>query len=194
MLHVSLMRIPAMRMHSMDANTRGALRKMVADILGWIDATIERYRGDSMPVAEFGFTHLPHFYSRKLLESSRVVVVEGSPPLPPAILESMEILNLAESQICGITYRTTFFVNAEWALDESLHFHEMVHVLQWEHMGPRRFLSAYALELLKHGYVDNALERMAYSHQGRFDKECEPYDVEREVRRELRRMSKTSAR
>ena len=177
-----------MGMHSMDAKTRGALKKMVPDILGWIDATIERYRDDAVPVAEFGFPHLPLFYSKKLLESSRVVVVNGSPPLPPVILESIKALKLTESQICGITYRSTFFVGLEWALDESLHFHELVHVLQWERMGPRRFLSAYALELLKHGYVDNALERMAYTHQERFDKECEPYDVEEEVKRELGRM------
>jgi hypothetical protein len=63
-----------------------------------------------VPVAEFGFPHLPLFYSKKLLESSRVVVVDGSPPLPPVILESMEVLKLTESQICGITYRSTFFV------------------------------------------------------------------------------------
>jgi len=55
-------------------------------------------------------------------------------------------------------------------------------------MGTKRILPAYALELLKHGYTDNEFERMAYAHQECFDKECEPYDVEREVKRELGRM------
>ncbi len=174
----------------MDAGTRASVKMMIPRILEWIDDTLERYRGDAVPVTEFEFTHLPLFFSQRLLESSRVVVLDSSPPLPPLILESMEILNFTGSQICGITYRDTFFVNAEWALDEALHFHELVHVLQWERMGAKRFLSAYALELLKHGYLDNALERMAYAHQERFDIGCEPYDVEREVKRELGRMRK----
>lgn len=172
----------------MDAVTRASVKKMIPRILEWIDDTLERYRDDAVPVTEFDFTHLPHFFSQRLLESSRVVVLDSSPPLPPLILESMEILNLTGSQICGITYRDTFFVNIEWALDESLHFHELVHVLQWARMGAKRFLSAYALELLQNGYLDNALERMAYAHQERFDKECAPYDVEREVKKELGRM------
>jgi hypothetical protein len=40
----------------------------------------------------------------------------------------------------GITYLDTYFVLAERAADESLHFHELVHVVQWRILGPEKFL------------------------------------------------------
>jgi hypothetical protein len=38
-------------------------------------------------------------------------------------------------EMAGITYLDTFFVRADQAWDESLHFHELVHVVQWRLVG-----------------------------------------------------------
>ena len=62
--------------------------------------------------------------------------------------------------------------------DESLHFHELVHVVQWQHLGPERFIMAYALgHLLSGGYRTNPLEEMAYGLQARFDANAPAFDV-----------------
>jgi len=37
----------------------------------------------------------------------------------------------------GITYLDTFFSREEGRGNESLHFHELVHVLQWQLLGPK---------------------------------------------------------
>lgn len=73
--------------------------------------------------------------------------------------------------------------------DESLHFHELVHVVQWQHLGPERFIMAYALgHLLSGGYRTNPLEEMAYGLQARFDANTPAFDVAAIVRPELDRV------
>lgn len=85
----------------------------------------------------------------------------------------------------GITFKDTYFLHPDAAADESVHFHELVHVVQWQSLGPKAFLLSYAAGLLEHGYLDCPLERMAYDHQIRFDAVHRGYDVEAEVRAAL---------
>jgi hypothetical protein len=86
----------------------------------------------------------------------------------------------------GITYLNTYFVQASVAASESLHFHELVHVVQWQHLGADRFLVAYALgHLMAGGYRANPLEVMAYDLQARFDQNAAPFDAETLTRRNL---------
>jgi hypothetical protein len=68
---------------------------------------------------------------------------------------------------------------------ESLHFHELVHVVQWRILGPERFLWAYADGLERFGYRNSPLEVVAYDLQERFDAGVKPFDVEAEVARRL---------
>ena len=77
----------------------------------------------------------------------------------------------------GITYLDTYFVRAERAHDESLHFHELVHVIQWRLLGPERFLRLYADGLERLGYRNSPLEEMAYSLQHKFEHEAQPFSV-----------------
>ena len=64
------------------------------------------------------------------------------------------------------------------ARDESLHFHELVHVIQWRLLGPEKFLAFYADGLERFGYRNSPLEVMAYNLQDRFDREAQPFSVE----------------
>ena len=84
----------------------------------------------------------------------------------------------------GITYRDTYFVKREHAADESLHFHELVHVLQWQALGPEHFILSYALGLAG-GYLANPFEEIAYTLQDRFSQHDEPFRVEPIVKRHL---------
>jgi hypothetical protein len=84
--------------------------------------------------------------------------------------------------MAAITNLDTFFVRAEQTWDESLHFHELVHVVQRQILGPERFLGLYADGLER---CANPLEVIAYDFQDWFDAGCKPLDVEAEVRRRL---------
>jgi len=70
-----------------------------------------------------------------------------------------------------------------------LHFHELVHVVQWRLLCAERFLALYADGLEKHGYRDSPLEVMAYDHEARFNSKESPYSVEAEVRQQLGKFS-----
>jgi len=93
----------------------------------------------------------------------------------------------------GITYKDTYFVQETKLTNESLHFHELVHVVQWDHLGVQGFLLAYAAGLAAHGYMDSPLERMAYALQGHFDQNGRPADVEAFIRGELSKINSIPA-
>ena len=54
---------------------------------------------------------------------------------------------------------------------EALHFHELVHVVQWARLGVDNFLLAYGAGLLQFDYEKTPLERMAYSMQAQFERD-----------------------
>lgn len=79
----------------------------------------------------------------------------------------------------------TYFVLWQEAERESLHFHELVHVVQWQVLGPERFLARYADGLERHGYRTSPLEVMAYEQEAQFIAGAAPFSVEAAVRRQL---------
>jgi hypothetical protein len=60
----------------------------------------------------------------------------------------------------GITYLDTYFLrtHAEW--NEALHFHELIHVIQWRFLGPDRFLAILLEILIEHDAQMRALEQL----------------------------------
>ena len=61
---------------------------------------------------------------------------------------------------------------------ESLHFHELVHVIQWRLLGSEKFLALYADGLERFGYRKSPLEVMAFGLQHRFQREARAFSVE----------------
>ncbi len=78
--------------------------------------------------------------------------------------------------ISGVTYDDTFFVS-RGRESESLYFHEMVHVVQWDRLGVDNFLLAYGIGLMRSGYRHSPLEEMAYALQEKFDRGACPEDL-----------------
>jgi len=119
-----------------------------------------------------------------------MVIPIAQVPVPP--LAHMGLTGFGEFEnlnAAGITYLSSFFVRLGYERDESLHFHELVHVIQWRHLGPERFIMAYALgHLLSGGYRNNPLEIMAYDLQARFDQSGPAFDVVAVVTPELDRI------
>lgn len=145
-------------------------------VLGWIEH----------PVASRGFTRLPEYFSARFLASAKFVAIERPPVLPLRALgiSGFEAFETMEAE--GITYLDTFFVTRRSVGDESLFFHELIHVVQWRLLGPAAFLAAYAHGLQHHGYRDSPLELMAYGLQDRFDADRTPFDAEQAVANLLR--------
>jgi hypothetical protein len=88
----------------------------------------------------------------------------------------------------GITYLDTFFVKRRSAAQERLHFHELIHVVQWRSLGPEAFLAAYAAGLENFGYRDSPLGSMAYDAEALFSQSNDLFDAEKLVTDQLSRM------
>jgi hypothetical protein len=84
-----------------------------------------------------------------------------------------DFAQMGNASVAGVTYKDTFFVN-NLHQTESIYFHELVHVVQWERLGVDNFLLAYVAGLMQFGYQDSPLEQMAYSLQEDFDRESLP--------------------
>lgn len=150
---------------------------------GWILKTLEQHKSLARPLASYGFTRLPQFYSADTLASAVVVEVPRVPVPPLADMGLPEFAEFQNGNYAGITYLTTYFLAANETRHESLHFRELVHVIQWQHLGPDRFLAAYAAGyILAGGYRENPLEVMAYNVQATFDAEERTRDLQTIIR------------
>ncbi len=71
-------------------------------------------------------------------------------------------------------------------MEEALHFHELIHVIQWRLLGPERFLVDYANGLDEFGYENSPLEKMAYDAEGSFRRSSPVFNAEKFVAERLR--------
>jgi hypothetical protein len=85
----------------------------------------------------------------------------------------------------GITYLDTYFLKRSGADDEGLHFHEMIHVVQWRLLGAEFFLAMYAGGLENFGYRNSPLEKMAYDAQEAFARSGAVFNAEKLVEQKL---------
>jgi len=154
-------------------------------ITTWIDRTLAAHAIDAHAVASLGFRRLPTFYSANLLSRAKVVAVERVPVPPLTSFGLPEFGDFERGDYAGITFKDTYFVRADQVGNESLHFHELVHVVQWAHLGPEKFLLAYAAGLAANGYRNSPLEAMAYNLQAYFDQNGKAGDVESAVTNKL---------
>ncbi|MDY6934180.1 MAG: hypothetical protein SVZ03_08150 [Spirochaetota bacterium] len=151
----------------------------------WIGEILKKYHNQKISVLDFNFPRLPLFYSKQLLKSTNVIILNEDLPLPPLLHELSGFAEFFTGYIAGITYKDTYFIRTDFSSDESLHFHELIHVLQWDILGVEKNLTYYAMGLLEKGYRGSFLEDMAFRHQSRFDQNDDPYNVEDEVINEI---------
>ena len=129
-------------------------------VMGWIKQTLWAHRAETRPVISKDFKRLPLYFSKTQIEAAKFVVVNRV-PVPP--LSSMGLSRFNEFErgdYDGITYLDTYFLKRAGADDESLHFHEMIHLVQWRLLGAEFFLAMYAGGLETFGYRNSPLEKM----------------------------------
>ena len=151
----------------------------------WIDETLAAWAAHAAYVSIRGFSRLPQYFSGELLASAKVIYVDEVPTPPLSAIGLTQFSDFENMLSNGITYLDTFFARKEFCFDERLHFHELVHVLQWQILGTKSFLAAYADGLERFGYHNSPLEVMAYDLDKRFQRESNPFDVEQIVRQQL---------
>jgi len=157
-------------------------------ITNWMNRTLADNAAHARPVADFGFVRLPLFFSADLLANTKVIVVARVPAPPFTAIGLPEFSAFGNGDYSGITFKDTYFLQTSQASNESVHFHELVHVVQWAHLGVERFLSAYAAGLEENGYRNNPMEAMAYELQDYFDRIGQPHDVETSIRSQLNQL------
>jgi len=154
-------------------------------VIGWIEQTLAAHARKARTLASMGFTRLPHYYSAELLDSAKVVYVDDVPTPPLTRLGLAQFAELEELDTAAMTYLNTVFALKEARDYEPLHFHELIHVVQWKLLGPRKFVAAYAEGLERFGYRNSPLEVMAYDAEVDFVKSPQPFDVEKLVKNKL---------
>ena len=83
---------------------------------------------------------------------------------------------MADMPMAGITFRNMDFVHPSYS-SEGVHFHELVHVVQWSTLGVREFLLTYALGIAQYGYAESPLEAIAFDLQSKFENETAPPSI-----------------
>jgi hypothetical protein len=134
----------------------------------WIDEFLSAHDPQTRAVSTLGFPRLPICFPQELLEHAKVIAVPSVPFPPVARFGLPELAPFQQMSFAGITFRDTIVLQ-EGQVSESLHFHEMVHVVQWARLGATNFLLAYGVGLLQFGYENSPLEEMAYTLQQDFD-------------------------
>jgi len=165
------------------------LKRKLPDVDGWIVDVIQRYQDQASPVASRGFSRLPAYFSSETLGNTFFVIVDSVPKPPLTAMGLTEFAEFERMDSDGITYRNCYFLRRDCALDESLHFHELVHVVQWRALGAERFLLAYAIGLHSAGeYRRNPFEQIAFDLQERFFLGQAPFDAESLVLQHLQQL------
>ena len=158
--------------------TEQEFRAVYPLISEWMQKTLAEKAPAARSVASLGFGRLPQYYDERTLASAKVVFVPKVPMPPLSAMGLDGFRNFEQMNAGGMTFFDTYFVRADHARDESLHFHELVHVIQWRLLGAQRFLALYAAGLERFAYRKSPLEVMAFRLQGRFQREVQPFSVE----------------
>ena len=144
------------------------LQGAMPSFLSWMTKLHEIHAPAAEQVSRIGLPRLSGYWPSDLLAAARAVVVPEIPFPPVAEYGLPEFQSMAAMPMAGITFGHMYFLH-EHPASESVHFHELVHVVQWRELGPRAFLFAYSLGIAQHGYAQSPFERTAYEAQREFD-------------------------
>jgi hypothetical protein len=147
----------------------------------WIENTLALYENNAKSVASMRFVRLPLYFGHSLLETTKFIAIDRLPMPPLSALGLSRFAAFEEGNFNGITYVDRYFIKQTVVNEEALHFHELIHVIQWRLLGPEGFLVAYANDLDEFGYENSPLEKMAYDAEAAFKRSSAIFDAEKFV-------------
>lgn len=155
----------------------------------WVHQLLHDNAAQARSVASIGFSRLPEYFSTNILTTAHYVACASPLPTPPLAAWGLpQFAEFEQMEPDGITYLDTYFVRSLCAQSERLHFHELIHVVQWSLLGSRKFAALYIAGIEAHGYRQSPLEVMAYDAEERFATNPLPFNAERHVSSELKRI------
>ncbi|MBF0523148.1 MAG: hypothetical protein HQL24_08850 [Candidatus Omnitrophica bacterium] len=157
------------------------LKPFLPTVKNWIIDYVKEHSLESKTVSEFGFSRLLQYFPKTILDTARVVIIDKVKMIPLSQLGIPWFGDFESMDAIGVTYMNTYFVNKNYVNQESIHFHELVHIVQWYHLGIDAFVLLYGLGLKKHGYQRSPLEFQAYSLQERFETSENNFDVPMQI-------------
>ena len=149
---------------------------MLNKIEQWIDQTNIAFSSQRISCARFT-EEFGGFYSATFLEQAYYVVVDVIPKPDIPGLREIGLGDFIDMRVDGITYKNTYYIVPRVAENIRLHFHELVHVAQWENLGAINFIQRYIEEIQKYGYAGAPLEKMAYGLDAHYSIQGEKIDV-----------------
>ena len=164
----------------------------VKQITDWVASYIADQRSHfhvkAKPIGSDQLNLLQSFFPEDVLREARVVRGRASePPFYPQ-LRSLGISNAPPfSEMAGITFQDVI-VHIE-PLQTPLLFHELVHAVQYKHLGLHGFAERYVRGFVTGGsYEEIPLEKQAYGLEERFVADpSTPFAVEADVLERIRR-------
>lgn len=151
----------------------------------WIDETNHAYRKKCRTCSIFEHV-FKGFYSQKFLSSSYFVIVESLPTPDFQQLREAGLGDFIDGDYDGITYKDTYYLLPHAADKVNIHFHELVHVIQWRALTAKGFIQRYISEMQTYGYGRQApLEGMAYDLEDHFKDGRPPLDIGKHVLKNL---------
>lgn len=112
-------------------------------VKSWIDNLLYQYSSQAKRIVDLNFPRLPQYFSNDILEIAKVVYIDYPPQTPLSSMGLTQFQDFEKMRIDGVTYYDTFFVKSILSSIEYLHFHELVHVVQWRYLGQDRFITLW---------------------------------------------------
>ena len=146
--------------------------KQIDQLAGFVSAYIAEQRAafgkNAQPISPEHSLQMKAFFPADVLSAVRVVRGRAPEPGFYTLARMMGIRNVPSfSEMAGITFED-IVVHVE-PLSLQLLFHELVHAVQYKHLGLRGFSSRYVRGFLSGGsYEEIPLEKQAYELEGRF--------------------------
>jgi hypothetical protein len=115
-------------------------------VQAWIQKTLASYEKDAQPIASMRFARLPLYFDHALLETAKFIPIDRVPTPPLSAMGLGRFAAFEQGDFHGITYLDRYFIKRTVLTEEALHFHELVHVIQWRLLGRNVFLSLMQMD------------------------------------------------
>ena len=174
-------------------NYRTVLSPKLPLVKQWINTTLSQHSASVQGILNFNFPKVNDCFSPEIIKITKVVIVDKVPVPPLSQLGLGQLDGFEGGDYAGITFIDTYFLSAKYSSIEALHFHELVHIVQWQHLGIDRFLLTYGAGLLQFGYRNSPLEVMAYDYQEKFENNLFTRSIEDDIKTKVDALARSLA-
>lgn len=149
----------------------GVVSQLTSAVEDYILSSRKKYLSAASLFSQEQLRPLQEFFSPEILSATRGLVLRDARIQDPAfysMARMMGIRNLPSfSDVAAVTFVDVIVSHQEFT--PALLFHEMVHAVQYAHMGSKQFAARYVSGFIKGGsYEEIPLEKNAYELESRF--------------------------